>query len=552
MKGSKKILVLGLTLALAALSGCGGNSTQTTDSDRAPKGKDTLIVGVGTGVPTLDPQLVNDTTSGRVVDDLFEGLTTENQSNKAVPGVAKSWDISKDGTVYTFHLRDNAKWSNGKPVTAEDFVFSLRRAVTPETAAPNNTMLNVIKGAQAIMDNKAKADTLGVKALDDSTLQITLAHPLAYFPAILANPVAYPVYPPLVKEDPKGWAQAGKMISNGAYELKEWIPNGHILALKNPNYWDASNVKIDKVRYLPINNPTDELNRYKAGQMDITWTLPDGLSADQYRQQFGSQFVDVTQLGAYYYWFNTNAKGVDKLEVRKALTMTVNRKAIIDAILKMGQTPLYSIVPQGIQGGIYDNVYKDVPSYSWVNKPMAERDQIAKGLLEKAGYSDTNPLNLTISYNTLPTHQKIAEAITQMWKQAFGGMVSVKVQNEEWKVYLQTLQQQNYQIGRFAWIADFNAASNFVDMFLCNSPNNNAGFCNKALDKEYQLGMYAPTQAQFDSHMKKAIEIAMAGYYSLPLYNYTYYRLVKPYIGGYDPENNHMDHVYSKWMYFKK
>ncbi|MDA0911931.1 MAG: ABC transporter substrate-binding protein, partial [Proteobacteria bacterium] len=318
------------------------------------------------------------------------------------------------------------------------------------------------------------------------------------------------------------------------------------------NYWDAANVKIDKVRYLPISSPTDELNRYKAGQMDITWTLPEGLSAEQYRQQFGLQFVDVTQLGAYYYWFNTNAAGVDKLEVRKALTMTVNRKAIIDAILKMGQTPLYSIVPQGIQGGIYDNIYKDVPSYSWVNKPMAERAQIAKGLLEKAGYSDMHPLDLVISYNTLPMHQKIAEAITQMWKHAFGGMINVKVQNEEWKVYLQTLQQQNYQIGRFSWIADFNAASNFVDMFLCNSPNNNAGFCNKALDKEYQLGMYAPTQAQFDSHMEKAIEIAMAGYYSLPIYNYTYFRLVKPYIGGYDPQKNHMDHVYSKWMYFKK
>ncbi|WP_440683068.1 peptide ABC transporter substrate-binding protein [Cysteiniphilum halobium] len=551
MNGSKKVLVLGLTLA-SLLSGCGGGNTQSTNSDVAPKAKDTLIVGVGNGVPTLDPQLVNDVTSGRVVDDLFEGLTTEDQSNKAIPGVAKSWDISKNGTVYTFHLRDNAKWSNGQPVTAEDFVFSLRRAVTPKTAAPNNTMLNVIKGAQAIMDGKAKPDTLGVKALNDLTLQITLAHPLAYFPAILANSVAYPVYPPLVKKDPKSWAQAGEMVSNGAYALKEWIPNGHILAVKNPYYWDADNVKIDKVRFLPISNPTDELNRYKAGQMDMTFTLPDGLSAEQYRQQFGAQFIDVTQLGAYYYWFNTHSEGVDKLGVRKALTMTVNRKAIIDSILRMGQTPLYSIVPQGIQGGIYDNIYKNVPSYSWVNKPMAERDQIAKKLLEKAGYSNTHPLNLTISYNTLPMHQKIAEAITQMWKRAFGDMVKVKVQNEEWKVYLQTLQQQNYQIGRFSWIADFNAASNFVDMFLCNSPNNNAGFCNKALDKEYNLGMYAPTQAQFDAHMGKAIEIAMSGYYALPLYNYTYYRLVKPYIGGYDPKNNHMDHVYSKWMYFKK
>ena len=192
MKGSKKLLVTGLVIALAMVSGCGGSSNaqkgdtaNSTHSDAVPKDKDTLIIGVGTGVPTLDPQLVNDTTSARVIDDLFEGLTTEDQSNNAVPGVAKSWDISTDGKVYTFHLRDNAKWSNGQPVTAEDFVFSLRRAVTPETAAPNNTMLNVIEGAQTIMDGKANPDTLGVKALDNATLQITLAHPLAYFPSVI-------------------------------------------------------------------------------------------------------------------------------------------------------------------------------------------------------------------------------------------------------------------------------------------------------------------------------------------------------------------------------
>ena len=401
MKHFKKTTLTAVILAGLVLTSCSNSSDKDkSNSQTVPKTKDTLVISAGDGIPTLDPDLSQDVVSARVINDLFEGLVSLDQSNKPVPGVAKSWDISKDGKVYTFHLRDNAKWSNGQPVTAEDFVYGLRREMDPATGAGNNTMYTVIKNGAKIVAGKAKPDTLGVKAINPHTLQITLENPTPYFLDILANSGAFPVYIPAVEKNPKGWAKPGTIVSNGAYELKSWIPNGHLTEVKNPYYWDAKNVKIDKVKFLPITNPSDSLNRYKAGQLDMTYTVPNGLSAAQYKQQFGSQFVNVTQLSDYYYWFNVKAKGVDAVKARKALTMVVDRQAIINSVLRMGQTPSYGILPSGIQGGIFDNLYKTTPGYEWVSEPMPQRIKEAKALLTSLGYSKQNPLQITIVYNT--------------------------------------------------------------------------------------------------------------------------------------------------------
>ncbi|MFZ9036159.1 MAG: peptide ABC transporter substrate-binding protein [Francisellaceae bacterium] len=464
----KKTLALTTATALMALlAACGNQAQKSSDSSSqdkalAPPNKDTITLGVGGSVPTLDPALVNDQTSSRVVDDLFEGLVSENQDNEPVPGVAKSWDISKDGKVYTFHLRENARWSNGQPVIADDFVFAIKRTLDPTTGAPNAGNLDMIENARAILDGRLNPDKLGIKAVDAHTLQITLAHPLAYFPSVLTNTIAFPVYPPAIKKWGKAWAQPGHMVSNGAYAIKEWIPNGHLLAVKNPNYWDHANVKIPRVIYLPISNMTDSLNQYNAGQIDMTYWLPPGRSAEQYRQQYGSQFVDVTMLGTYYYAFNTKLPGLDKVSVRKALTMTIDRKAIVDHILRMGQTPLYGIVPDGIQSGMYKDLYKQLPSYDWVDQPLDQRQQEAKKLMQEAGFSAQHPLKITILYNTDQGHLLVAQAIIQMWKDAFGDMIEAKTENEEWKVFLQTVNQHKFDVARQSWIADFNAASNFV------------------------------------------------------------------------------------------
>ena len=231
--------------------------------------------------------------------------------------------------------------------------------------------------------------------------------------------------------------------------------------------------------------------------------------------------------------------------------MVVNRQAIINSVLRMGQTPSYGILPSGIQGGIYDDIYKTTPGYEWVSEPMPQRIKEAKALLTSLGYSKQNPLQITIDYNTNPAHQQIAEAVMQMWQNAFGDMVTAKIENEEWKVYLQTLQNHNFQVARLGWIADYNDASDFVQQYICGSSNNDGQLCDPNIDKEYNLAMQSTNPKEVNQYMGNAIKEAMQQYATLPIYSYTYSRLVKPYIGGYNPTNNHMDVVYSKWLYFK-
>ncbi len=534
-------------LFLIGLNACGNHST----TNKADQGKNTLVIGNGAGeVPTLDPGKWSDTTSLRVLHDLFEGLVFENQKDEVLPGIAKSWDISKDGKTYIFHLRDDAKWSNGKSVTAQDFVYAFKRNINPKTGAQQLDVFRPIVNANAIIAGKKSADTLAIKALNKNTLEIKLAYPYPYFIPSLLNPITYPLYRPAIEKWGNGWIQVGKMVSNGPYELKQWIPNGHILVSKNPHYWQKDKVKIQNVKFMPM-TPQAEYSQFMANQIDMTYTVPTGISKEQLKAQFGDEFYNVPMLGTYFYWFNMQAKGVDKLEVRKALTMSVDRKLIVDKILKLGQTPLYGQVPPQIQEGAFKDLYKEVAGYAWVDWSTSKRIQVAKGMLKKAGYSQENPLKITISFNTQDGHKLVAEAISEMWKKAFGSLIEVTLLNEEWKVYLQTLQRGNYQVGRMGGIATLNTAGNFVESYLCHNAGNYGGYCNKKLDQYYLQSMHSLKAKEADYYMKKALEISMGDYVTLPIYSYTYSRLVKRYVGGYHPKENYMDDTYSKWFYFK-
>lgn len=546
---------MGLSLTLAA---CGGSSDAKAGSNQkketnsvAPVGKDMLVVGNLGEVPTLDPGKWNDNTSLRVLHDLFEGLVGENQADEVVPAVATSWDESKDGLTYTFYLRKDAKWSNGEPVTAEDFVYAFKRNIDPTVGAQQIDVFRPIANGEAIIDGKKPADSLGVMALDSHTLQIKLDYAYPFFIDTLTNPVTYPLYKPVLDRWGDGWAQPGHMVSNGAYELKSWIVNGSLLEQKNPHYWDAKRVKIDKVKFLPV-NPQAEYSQFLSGQIDMTNTVPSGVTKAQFEQKFGREFYNIPMLGTYYYWFNIKKPGVDKVDVRKALTMVVDRKAIVNSITRLGQLPLYGIMPINIENGSYKDLYKQLPSYDWVDWSMDKRIDKAKKLLIKSGYSAEHPLDIKISFNTLEGHKMIAEAVAQMWQKAFGNLVAVTLYNEEWKVYLQSLRDGNFQVGRMGGIATLNAANNFLDGLTCNHPANYSRFCDKQFDRYYQDGMHAVSLSEYNKNMIVATKIAMNDYVQIPIYNYTYSRLVKNYVGGYHPEKNYMDDVYSKWLYFKK
>ncbi len=550
MNNKLKVLSLASLMALTgyALTAC--SKSHASDNTNKEHQK-VLTVGVGAAVPKLDPGILSDVSSARVAYDLFEGLVTINQNDEIIPAVAKSWDISKDGKTYTFHLRHNAKWSNGKPVTAYDFVYAFRRNLTPTTPNLFNTFYKSIVNAPEVMKGKLPAKALGVKAIDKWTLQFKLSHPQPYFLQLMFMPSSYPLYKPDLDKYKDTWAQAGHMVSNGAYELVEWIPNGHILVKKNPYYWDAKDVKINEVKYLPIVKPSAELNNFEAGSLDFTWAVPLGESASHYMKKFGDEFHSNTQLGNEYFWFNFKDPNFAKLKVRKALTMTVDRKAIVNNVLRMGQMPSYTVLPAGVQGGLYKDVYQGAKGYQWVDQSMKQRAKEARALLHEAGYSSAHPLTFTILYDTQPWKKRLVLSVIGMWQKAFGKMIHVSIMNQEWKVFLQSMDNHQFQMGLLDWKADYNDASDWVELVTCGSGNNYGQSCNMKTTKYFEKAVSQPTEKASIPYMTKAIHSAMEDYAILPLYDMAYDHLVSSEVGGYNSSYSHMNVVMSKWLYFK-
>ncbi|MFZ9036136.1 MAG: peptide ABC transporter substrate-binding protein [Francisellaceae bacterium] len=552
MKGSlfKLSALISLSMALVA---CGGGNTNNAQHNKASPDTNienrTLVVANDSDVPTLDPGLSNDSTSNRVIFDLFEGLINQNQQNDPVPGVAKSWDISDDGLVYTFHLRDDARWSNGDPVTANDFVYALRRNADPHTAAPQNFVLKVIKNGAQVIAGKLPVSDLGVEAIDAHTLKITLAYPSAYFLNTLTLPVTFPLYKPVIDKWKGQWTQPQHIVSNGAYLLKEWVVSGYILENKNLYYWDRQAVKIKQVKILPTETLA-AYNQYRAAQVDVA-SPPPGIRLKQLYHNFPNQVYNAPYMAIIYYWINMRNPEFKDIRVRKALSMVVNRQSIAKYVIAMGQTPAYGIVPDMIQHGVYKDLYKDIPSYDWVSWPMDRRITTAKKLLEEAGYNKQHPLVFTLSYNTSEFNKQIALSVMEMWKAAFGDSVNVKLENEEWKVYLNSVSNGQFDIARMGSNASINAAGEFVEQYTCDSVSNAGGSCIPAIGEYYLKGLHSKTQKGYTENMKKAMIIAMENYLTIPIDNAQYTVLVKPDIGGYIPDDNYLNNVYSKWFYFK-
>ena len=526
---------------------------QTQTAQQTPQKDQILTVGVGAAVPTLDPGVLSDVSSMRVVNDLYEGLVMLNQKDEIIPGVAKSWDISADGKTYTFHLRHDAKWSNGDPVTAENFVYAFRRNLNPEVPNVFNTMFEAIVGAPDIINGKSKDfTTLGVKALDDYTLQISLSHPQPYFLQLMLLTSSYPLHEAEIKQYGQGWAQPGKMVTNGAYMLKEWIPNGHLLAVKNPYYWDKKDVAIETVKYLPIVDLSTEYAQFQSGNLDMTWDVPNGQNIEFYTNKYGDQLQHNTMLGNEYFWFNFKNPDFAKVDVRKALTIVVDRKALVESVTKKGETPSYSVLPDGVQGGLYKDIYKTMPTYSWVSQDMQARQQDAKALLQKGGYSAEHPLTFTVTYDTSPWKKQLVLAVVDMWQKAFGDLIKVSLENEEWKVFLKTMDNHQFDIGLLDWKADYNDASDWVELITCGSGNNYGQSCNQEVTENFRKAVSQKDEQAEIPYMTKAIKAAMNDYIILPLYNYSYNHLMSKRIAGFTAQNDHMNMIQSKWLYFKE
>lgn len=445
-------------------------------SAKKPAEVQQLIYNNGVEPETIDPHRSTGIPEANIELQVFEGLTRLDENTKPVPGIALKWEVSKDGKHYTFHLR-SAKWSNGDPVTAQDFEFAWRRALSPALASEYAYQLYYIKNGQAYNEGKIKdAKQVGVKAKNAKTLEVTLEAPTPYFLSLCAFPTLMPVNKKIVEKN-KDWATKPETyIGNGVFIIKQWKHREKLVFEKNPLYWDAKNVKLKTLVYTTVEEPSTELAMYEARKIDYA-DNPPLPEIDRLKKEKGDMKLKVGDtLTTGYYLFNVNRKPFTDKRVRRALAMALNRQIIIDKILKLGQKPAFAFVPYGIP---------DVETRSDFRKTgggyFKEDLNEARKLLAQAGYPGGKGFpEVTLLYNTSESHKLIAEVVQQMFKKNLG--IHIQLRNQEWKVYLQTTQQENFDMARAGWVGDYIDPMTFLDMWVTNGGNNRAGWSNKKYD----------------------------------------------------------------------
>jgi oligopeptide transport system substrate-binding protein len=513
----QSVALLALTGLILTLSGCGDYQSNVESGNR----EGTLHWGNGTEPQSLDPHIATGVPEHHIISSLMEGLVhKDGETLEPRPGVAKSWEISADGRVYTFYLRQDARWSNGDPHNAHDYVWSWWRALQPALGNLYAYMYFPIANAKAYYDGEiSDFSQVGVKALDDYVLQVTLTEPIPYFLQLLDHYSTYPVHRATVekfgKADQRGtrWTFEGNIVGNGAFKLKEWKINRRITVERNPFYWDAANVRLNQVVFYPTENVTTEERMFRAGQLHYSGIPSDKIQA--YSQSNDPSLRIQPYLGVYFYRLNVDKPQLSDKRVRRALGMTINRDQLVSQITKGGQIPAYTITPPGTMG-------------YYPESDLTFDPEAAKKLLAEAGYPNGEGFPTTeILYNTSEGHRKIAVALQQMWKKHLN--IDVVLLNQEWKVYLDTVSNHHYEIARAGWIGDYVDPNNFLDMFLCNGGNNRTRWCNPEYDQIIlQQVPKAKSHQQRLALFQQAENILLEEMPVIPIYIYTSNNLVHP------------------------
>lgn len=500
-----------------------------------------IVRGNGSEVATLDPQKSQGVPESLVINDLVEGLVNQDADGKSIPGVAERWE-TQDNKTYRFYLRENARWSNGDPVTAHDFVYSWQRAVDPATASPYAWFVESaqIKNAKAIIDGKQNKSTLGVKAIDDHTLQVELDEALPYFVMMTAHTTLKPVHKATVEKYGDQWTKPDNFVGNAAYVLDRWVVNERLVLKRNEKYWDNEHTVLNKVTYLPIENQVAEMNRFLAGEIDMTYEVPIE-HFKRLEKDHSDKLTSVGSLCSYYYIFNTKKKPFDDVRVRKAISYAIDRNIVSSAILGQGEKPSYFLTPEITSG--FEPV---MPEYgTWTQK---QRNDEAARLLAEAGYGKNKPLKFSLLYNTSENHKKIAVALGSMWKRTLG--LEIVLDNQEWKSYLTSKDQGNFEVARAGWCGDYNEASTFLTLMMSNNDTGGQHWGNTEYDAIIKQAFAAQSEeerqalyAQAEALMAQEMPIA-------PIYQYVKTRLLSPNVGGF-PYNNAEEKIYSKDLYIK-
>lgn len=512
---NKTISFLMLMLFIS-LTGCGSGESNISLGNRTG----ILYWGNGTEPASLDPHIATGVPEHHIMSSVMEGLVLKDRKSlEPRPGVAESWTISDDGRIYTFKLRDDARWSNGDPHIANDYVWSWWRALQPALGNQYAYMLFPIKNAKRYYDRETEDfGDVGVKALDQRTLQVTLTNPTPYFLQLLDHYSLFPVHQATIEKfgnaDQRGtrWSYEGNLVSNGPFKLDEWKINRHITVTRNLHYWDNDNVALNGIVFKPVENTVTEERMFRAGQLHVTSNVPaDKIST--YRKSNSTELKIAPYLGTYFYRLNIKTPQLQDRRVRRALGMTIDREKLVENITKGGQIPAYTMTPPGTMG-------------YYPTSTLAFDPEGAKNLLSEAGYPNGEGFPaIEILYNTNEGHRKIAVALQEMWKDYLN--VDIKLLNQEWKVYLATESAGDYQISRGGWIGDYVDPNNFLDMFLCGGGNNRTGWCNEEYDR--LILEVAPSQSSHEERLavfQQAETMLLDDMPIIPVYTYTSVKLV--------------------------
>jgi oligopeptide transport system substrate-binding protein len=513
-----------LCWGLLLVCGCGHRQTLVEIANRAGQYR----VGNGDEPGDLDPQIAIGQIEHDIMLSLYEGLVYGDAKDVSPrPGVAESWDISPDGLVYTFHLRHNARWSNGEPVTAGDFYESYHRMLMPSLAAQYAYMLFPVTNAEAFsLGEITNFNRVGFKVLDEHTLQLTLHSPTPYLLSMMVHDSWYPVPIATIKKfgaiDDRSnpWTRPEHFVGNGPFVLKEWRMNSHILVAKSPTYWDAEHVRLNSIYFDPEESYDTQERMFRSGQLHTVRQAP--ISKVAFYRKYKPQLINIYQeLTTYFYKFNVTRPPLNDKRVRQALAMAIDRHAITETVTRAGEFPAYCLTPPGTGGYTAKARLREDPAE-------------ARRLLAEAGYPDgKNFPNLSMLYNTLQNHKAIAEAVQEMWRKNLN--IHVTLRNEEWKVYLDAMRNTNYDIGRAGWGADYIDPGTFLDVFLSHGGNNETGWSNPEYDRLCGVAAGTGNQTARYAAFQKAEAILMDEMPIIPIYIYSNPRLIQPCVKGWYP-----------------
>ncbi|MAS94149.1 MAG: peptide ABC transporter substrate-binding protein [Verrucomicrobiales bacterium] len=527
---------LAAIVACSLLAGC----RTETKVDVATREK-ILLLGNGGEPKALDPHIVSSVGDANILRAMFEGLVTYHPSNDMLhePGVAERWESNEDFSEWRFFLRKNAKWSNGDPVTAHDFVYAYNRILHPDMAAPYASMLYFLKNGEAY--NKREIEDfskVGVKAVNDFELVCTLESPAPYFPDVVKHTTWLPVHRPTIESfgkmtDPyTEWQKPGNSVSNGAFYLTDWRINAYVKVRPNPYYWDKESVKPKGINFYPLDNVFTEEKAFRNDLIHYTYTMPQNL-IERYKEMENSPLRIETYAGVYFYRCNVTRPPMDNLDFRKALAYSINQETIVKYVTMGGQQPAYGFTPPSEAGYDPPNVVKFDPDK-------------AKEHLKKAGYSNGAEVpEFTIIINTSEAHKSIAVAIQDMWKKTLG-IEKVKIENQEWKVFQQTVHDVNYEVSRAGWIGDYVDPNTFLSMWVSNDSNNNTGWSNADYDRLMKESGRISDPKERYKKMKEAESVLLEELPVLPIYWYTRVYLLHPDVKNWNPlllDNHPYKHI---------